>query len=673
MLLRIHAQPAQPRRSATLVCRPPSGQAVMMRASVALLLCSCFATSLLAHDWPHWRGRSNGVSAVSAAPERWSSTENILWRAEIGGHGISSPVIVGNRVYVTTAISSERRSAWRQACDYLIGCLAILGIPALVRYRCRLRMGKVVGGRFSAYRAVETMDLALFVLLAITVGVFGAVMSMGPAALDVGLSSARDIGVALARSLGRPKTNLWFLNWDEASRHGIWIISSAMALASLALIPFLVSTNSMIRGVGAGVLFAGVGWATVQVPWAAAYGTRFPTGLLIVLYSPAIALGAWHLFGFLVSRIRATGEVAHVTTTDWRLSLAPALLSLAMFVSPNYLSDREMEVTRRLVCLDTASGETLWHADVFTTAPETKSAMNSHATPTPIVAGNVIVAAFGPGIAAFGLDGQLFWSKTFPDWIEGSIYGAGSSPVTDRDVVFVTNDREYHAQRGSQVMAFALDTGHELWRHTPEFAHDGYATPVIYHDGERTLLLTLTSRTIVAYLAASGEMAWRLEIPVGTPIPSLVVERGLLYVTGGRGDDSYTAAYQMRRNAPPAALWSSRRGSADVSSPIVYKGRLFTLSSGGVMVCYDSETGEVLWRQRIGSGLGVFYASLVAADDKVYAVRSNGTTYVVAAEDKFRLVSQASLPDEIYASPAIAAGCLMLRTVSALYCIRHAS
>jgi outer membrane protein assembly factor BamB len=87
------------------------------------------------------------------------------------------------------------------------------------------------------------------------------------------------------------------------------------------------------------------------------------------------------------------------------------------------------------------------------------------------------------------------------------------------------------------------------------------------------------------------------------------------------------------------------------------------------MVCYDAASGKVIWRKRVGSGLGVFYASLVAADDKVYAVRSNGTTYVIAVEDQFRLISESSLPEEIFASPAFAADCLFLRTVSALYCI----
>jgi outer membrane protein assembly factor BamB len=88
------------------------------------------------------------------------------------------------------------------------------------------------------------------------------------------------------------------------------------------------------------------------------------------------------------------------------------------------------------------------------------------------------------------------------------------------------------------------------------------------------------------------------------------------------------------------------------------------------MVSYDAESGRIVWRHRLSIGLAAFYASLVAADDKIYAASSSGTTYVIAAEDTFRLVSESALPEEISASPAFAAGCLLLRTSSAVYCVR---
>ena len=135
-----------------------------------------------------------------------------------------------------------------------------------------------------------------------------------------------------------------------------------------------------------------------------------------------------------------------MTTPGSRLvGSVPALLSLALFVAPNYLYQRDM-LTRRLVCLDTATGMRVWQTDVFTTAPERKSAPNSHATPSPSVVGDSIVGGIWTGDCGVQPQRPVLWSKTFPNWIESSIYGAGSSPVTDGEAVFVTNDREYEAQ-----------------------------------------------------------------------------------------------------------------------------------------------------------------------------------------------------------------------------------
>jgi outer membrane protein assembly factor BamB len=513
------------------------------------------------------------------------------------------------------------------------------------------------------------LDLALFLLLSTALLVLGTLVAIGPRALDIGLNTIRDVGVISARFLGRLHTNLSFLEWDEGNRHNIWIISSAMALASFALTPFLFPRRPVIRVAVAFGLFIGVALAATHAPWAAAYGNRYPLGALIVFYSPVIALAVWHLLESLVGRIQIASNASTVITRGQRLlGCVPAVLAVALFVSPNHLEQQEM-LTRRLVCLDTATGKRVWHTDVFTTLPEAKSPLNSHATPTPSVAEDRIVVAFGVGIATVGLDGQLLWSKTFPNWFGNSIYGAGSSPVADKEAVFVTSDREYEAPHPSHVTAYSLRTGRELWSQTPEFAHDGYATPVVYHDGYQELLLTHTSRTLVAYDVADGTVAWRLPTPVPQPVPSVVAEEGKLYVTGGKGDDGYTAAYQLRQHAAPEQLWISRRNPGDIPSPVVYKGRLYTISSTGIMVSYDAESGQIIWRRRIGSGLGSFYASLVAADDKVYAASSNGATFVIAADDRFRLLSESSVPEEVFASPAFAAHCLMLRTVSALYCI----
>ncbi len=53
-------------------------------------------------DWPQFRGpQGMGVSRETRVPVRWSTDENIAWKAELPGGGGSSPILVGDRVFLT--------------------------------------------------------------------------------------------------------------------------------------------------------------------------------------------------------------------------------------------------------------------------------------------------------------------------------------------------------------------------------------------------------------------------------------------------------------------------------------------------------------------------------------------------------------------------------------------
>lgn len=77
----------------------------------ACLAISAPAASTDAAHWPQWRGPFDNGVARTAAPVEWSATKNILWKAEIPGRGHSSPVIWGNRIFVTTAVPVEGAAA----------------------------------------------------------------------------------------------------------------------------------------------------------------------------------------------------------------------------------------------------------------------------------------------------------------------------------------------------------------------------------------------------------------------------------------------------------------------------------------------------------------------------------------------------------------------------------
>jgi outer membrane protein assembly factor BamB len=66
------------------------------------------APALAGENWPQFRGPgSSGVSDGSGLPDQWSATENVVWRTKIAGRAWSSPVVWGDRIFVTSAIQEE--------------------------------------------------------------------------------------------------------------------------------------------------------------------------------------------------------------------------------------------------------------------------------------------------------------------------------------------------------------------------------------------------------------------------------------------------------------------------------------------------------------------------------------------------------------------------------------
>lgn len=60
--------------------------------------------------WPHWRGPSvQGIVEGKGYPDRWSETENVLWRVPVPGRGHSSPIVWGDRIFLTTAAADGSR------------------------------------------------------------------------------------------------------------------------------------------------------------------------------------------------------------------------------------------------------------------------------------------------------------------------------------------------------------------------------------------------------------------------------------------------------------------------------------------------------------------------------------------------------------------------------------
>ena len=79
----------------------------MKRFAAAGLILASFSL-VYAENWPSWRGPGSlGISSEKGFPAKWDLSKNIQWKVEVPGLGHSSPIVWGNRIFVTTAVNSN--------------------------------------------------------------------------------------------------------------------------------------------------------------------------------------------------------------------------------------------------------------------------------------------------------------------------------------------------------------------------------------------------------------------------------------------------------------------------------------------------------------------------------------------------------------------------------------
>ena len=143
------------------------------------------------------------------------------------------------------------------------------------------------------------------------------------------------------------------------------------------------------------------------------------------------------------------------------------------------------------------------------------------------------------------------------------------------------------------------------------------------------------------------------EMRVGSGKPSLVAIR-----PGGRGDITETHVQ-----------WKLDRGIPEIPSPIFCRDRLYMVRAGGVLSCVHTETGEVIYRERLGAA-GPYNASPVIANDHAYFFSGKGVFTAVKCGDTFAVTHQIDLDVSISATPAMDADSLYLRTDDAILAFR---
>jgi outer membrane protein assembly factor BamB len=343
----------------------------------------------------------------------------------------------------------------------------------------------------------------------------------------------------------------------------------------------------------------------------------------------------------------------------------------------------EPETAKRFIlCLRSGDGRVQWQRE-YPSRTYAQHRDNCYATATPAVdAEGVVVTWTTPErvvLLALGLDGSEIWRRDFGPFVSES--GSGSSPILYQDLVFLDNDQDDlsldpgytkdppEPPGTSFLIAVDRKTGRTRWQVERPTSFAGFGTPCVYQaeDGRRELIFTSTARGMTGIDPQTGRVNWELNQELrDRTINSPVVGSGLVFAGSGvsiRG----VRCIAVRPGSPeqtPAVAYEVTQAVPMVPTPLVKDGRLFLWTDDGIVTCLEVASGEVIWRERVG---GSFYGSPVWVGGRLYCIAKNGDVVVLAATDRFELLSRVPLGEPSYATPAVAAGVMYLRTQSQLF------
>jgi outer membrane protein assembly factor BamB len=113
-------------------------------------------------------------------------------------------------------------------------------------------------------------------------------------------------------------------------------------------------------------------------------------------------------------------------------------------------------------------------------------------------------------------------------------------------------------------------------------------------------------------------------------------------------------------------LWESNEYLPEVASPVAVDGLLFIGTSYGVIACFDTSNGEILWEYECDQGI---YSSPIISEGKVYFMDMDGIMHIFQVDKTLKLIGEPELGEQAVSTPAFAQGKILLRGYDQLYCI----
>ncbi len=334
------------------------------------------------------------------------------------------------------------------------------------------------------------------------------------------------------------------------------------------------------------------------------------------------------------------------------------------------LSDEHGRDAAGVYCISARTGEPRWHARTDS------SVRNSVA-----LGENGTAIALSTTGAVYGVDvtsGIVEWRSELPEFPSGR---TATSPATVGGAVYAGAQFGYGA--------FALETGEQLW-YTPfeGMNRPCYASPMVLDD---TLAVHIPHKGIVGLRRDDGTVAWEQNVGVQFQYPSAISNGDKLVAAGDPGKlvalDFRSGDILWHRKAVEYA-WAPgtskyldgnlEYGYPYPTSMVADGDRLYYATSGGSVVGFNLETGDVLWTHGSGNdlldmtphrrGLRSILARPVVVGDELIVCGIDGVVYVLdsASGENKRSIQ---LPAPIAAAPVVTEAGLCVGTWNGqLYC-----
>jgi len=337
-----------------------------------------------------------------------------------------------------------------------------------------------------------------------------------------------------------------------------------------------------------------------------------------------------------------------------------------------YLATADPErQTQSVLALDRQSGKEVWQTIVHQGTLDTGGHRNSSlASSTVACDGERLFINFlhagAVQTTALDLNGKKIWQWKICDFVRHQ--GFGSSPFIHGSLVLVTADH----RGGGTVAGLDRRTGQVVWSQSrPKIPN--YTSPTVVRAQGREQMVMAGCNLISSFDPQTGKKLWEIDGSTEECVVSMVTDGERVFASGGY-PRNHTVAVLADGSGKVAWQNASR---LYVPSPIVKDGHLYGVLDAGFAVCWKSDSGEELWKTRLG---GDFFASPVMVGDRIFASNVAGKTFVFdATPQSFKSVAENQLGDEAYASPAICGDRIYLRVAKNsgarqefLYCIGEA-